>query len=109
MEEIRFQGAYYGLSFNNAKLAVLATNVDEDIFDAFGKPIKKKDRIVYLGSILSADGSVHSEVGRRIGAATQAFKELTRVWKHADISLTKKLQYYDAFILSNLFYALQTC
>ena len=72
MEEIEKRGKYYGLEFNNKKLEIFAANVEEDLFDSNGIAIKKKDRIIYLGSILSANGCVNSELGRRTGAANQA-------------------------------------
>ena len=76
MDEIQRLGTGYGLAFNNKKLEILALNVDGDVYDSTGKAIAQKDRIVYLGCILSADACVHSEVGRRIGAANAVFKEL---------------------------------
>ena len=108
MEEIQIQGKKYGLEFNNSKLEALQIGCEEDILDEFGKVVKKKDSLVYLGSLLCADGRIHSEVSRRIGAASSAFKELDRVWKHANICKTKKLEIYQACVLSNLMYGLQS-
>ena len=58
------QGKHYGLELNNSKLGVLVSNAEGMIYDELGNPIKRKDKIIYLGSVLSADGSVSSQVGR---------------------------------------------
>ena len=34
-----------------------------------GRKIQIKDSIVYLGALVSIDGNVNSEIGRRIGMA----------------------------------------
>ena len=109
MNEIQRLGACYGLSFNDKKLEVLAHNIEGDLLNSAGHPIEKKEKIIYLGSVLSSDGYVHSELGRRIGAASKAFNELEEVWKHFGISRREKLRYFDAYVVSNLLYALQTC
>ena len=69
MNEIKRLGADYGFTFNNKKLEILPNNVEEDAYNYLGQLIFRKDRIAYLGSILSVDVCVYSEVGRRIGAA----------------------------------------
>ena len=48
-------------------------------------------------------------MGRRIGAAQQALNELEQAWKHSGISQRRKLYYFDACVVSNLMYVLQTC
>ena len=106
MDTIQRLGAEYGLCFNDKKLEILASNIEGDVFNSLGAPILQKDKIIYLGSILSADGSVHSEVGRRIGAAASVFKELEQGWKHASISRRQKLIYFDACVVTNLLYGL---
>ena len=58
--------------------------------DVFGKVVKKQESLVYFGSLVCADGQFYSEVSRRIGAASPAFKELDRGWKHANVCKTKK-------------------
>jgi hypothetical protein len=54
------------------------------------------------------NGSVDAELARRIGQATGEYKALQRVWKHASITRKKKLQIFEACVLSKLLYSLHT-
>ena len=73
MEEIERQGKRYGLEFNHSKLEMLSIDCEEELLDGRGAPIKKKDRLVYLGSLLCGDGRAHAEVSRCIGAVFWGF------------------------------------
>jgi hypothetical protein len=55
-----------------------------------------------------ANGKFGCEVSRKIGAASAEFKLLHRVWKNASIPKRRKLQIFDAMILSKLRYALSS-
>ena len=69
MDVVREKGLEYGLEFNVKKLEMMVINGDDQIFVADGARIKQKDSMVYLGSILSKDGRIAAELGRRIGSA----------------------------------------
>ena len=92
MDGIERFGKCYGLLFNTKKLEPLANNIEDDLLNSTSHLIKQKKKIVYLGSILNSNGHIHSELGRRIGAANQAFKELESVWIHAGINWRQKLR-----------------
>lgn len=107
MECIASAGAEYGLSFNWSKLEALPVRCDAAISTPAGN-VKVKDSIVYLGGLLSNDGCVGSELGRRIGLAQVEFKTLRRIWSHASISQSKKLRIFHACVISKLMYSLHT-
>ena len=67
-----------------------------------------KESIIYLGGLLSNDGCVGSELGRRIGLAQVEFKALRRIWSHASMSQQKKLRVFHACVISKLMYSLHT-
>ena len=67
-----------------------------------------KESMIYLGSLLSSDGSIESEVSRRIGIAMEEFKNLKQVWNHSHISRYEKLNIFTSCIVSKLTYALHT-
>ena len=73
-----------------------------------GKPIKQQQRLVYLGSVPSADGTSGSEISRRMGSAEGQFDKLCRVWKHSGITAQRKLQIVEACIMSKLLYYLHS-
>ncbi|OLP90031.1 Copia protein [Symbiodinium microadriaticum] len=79
-----------------------------DIQGPNGEPIKTKTSLVYLGSVISASGSITSEVNRRLGMAKADFDALSRVWKHAPLTCAKKLQIFSACVVSRLMYSLHT-
>ena len=99
-------GKSLGLSLNWSKVELLPLKTDCDIRTPSGQPIKKKSSIKYLGSTLAADGLIHNELARRLGCATADFKVLQRLWNHSTLSVKKKLQIFDACVISKLTYGL---
>jgi len=108
MEVIAEEGARYGMSYNWAKLEVLRVRHGGHITKEDGSHVKEKDAIVYLGSLLAADGQVDTELSRRLGMATAEFAALERLWMHASIPKTRKIAIYRACILQKLLYCLET-
>ena len=53
-------GAEYGLSFISKKLEALPARTSAKILKPDGKEIETKTKMIYLGSLLSEDGSVTS-------------------------------------------------
>ena len=73
-----------------------------------GEYIKQKKSITYLGASICADGSVQSELNRRIGMASADFKLLDVLWTHTNVTRKDKYKIYLACIISKLLYGLQT-
>ena len=109
MECVGEMGCEYGLEFNWSKLEMLAVRSDEKILSIDGSEVASKSSIKYLGCLLSADGAIQSELSRRLGLAAADFKALCRVWAHASINRTRKLQIYKGCVESTLMYGLHTC
>lgn len=106
MQCVADAGKVYGLSLNWTKVEMLAAGCDPLLHSPDGQNVARKDKIVYLGSVLSADGSSGSEMNRRVGSARAELEKLSRVWKHAGISVHKKLEIFEACVMSKLFYNL---
>ena len=62
--------------------------------------------MLYLGTTIAADGMVGSELNRRLGRAWAEFCKLRRFWKRVCISLTRKLEVFNAVVVSTLLYSL---
>ena len=60
------------------------------------------------GKYLCSTGKAGTELSCRLGAARNEFDLLRRVWSHASISKSRKLQIYDACVVSKLMYCLDT-
>ena len=65
--------------------------------------------IVYLGSLLSADGRADEELSRRLGMAGARFRELTVVWGRSRISTRRRLRLFNAYVGRRVMYALHPC
>ena len=106
MNAVETCGMHYGLKFNWQKVELLRVRSGADILNASSAPVACKSSITYLGTRLSADGRIGSELGSRIGAAGQDFKVLNAIWAHSTLSRTRKLRIFNACIVSKLMYSL---
>ena len=86
----------------------MGTQTSAKIQKPDGTDIKVQDSMVYLGSLLTADGRIASELGRRLGMAKSDFTVLERVWKHSSLSRKKQIRIFDACVCSKLCYGLFT-
>ena len=102
MQCVAAAGNNYGLAFNWKKLEILPINCVCLIPTPAGNHVKQKESMTYLGSLLCASGSSGSELSRRLGEARGSFDKLRRVWGHANIRKERKLQIYQACVVSKL-------
>ena len=66
------------------------------------------DRFTYLGSSLSNNGSIGSEINAYISKARVAFTNLLHLWCKGDVSLPVKGRMYNAAVRSVLLYKWET-
>ena len=76
MQSYREVGAEYGLAFNWDKLEMMAVKQEVQILKFDGSPVKCKGNIIYLGSLLSSDGRVNTEISRRLDMAQEKLQLL---------------------------------
>ena len=62
----------------------------------------------YLGSCISANGSIAEEISARITRAQAVFLNLHHLWRRRDISLTTKVRVYNATVRPTLLYGCET-
>ena len=74
-----------------------------------GQPMKQVTSAVYLGGLVTADGTPKAAVARRIGEAKAIFDNLQTVWRHANITRQRKLILFKACVVSKLMYSLSSC
>ena len=67
-----------------------------------------KESAVYLGGLISADGSPRAELSRRMGEAWRRLIDLEQVWKHAGISKWRKQELFQALVETKLMYGLDS-
>ena len=103
-------GLRYGMELHPSKFQLISTSESTKVSaPASDTTVTVASSMVYLGSILTADGSIHRELGRRIGSAKSDFDTLAKVWTHSSLTWKPKLQIYTSLIESKLFYALASC
>ena len=74
-----------------------------------GELVEFVPSFTYLGSIISADGSIEAEITSRIGKAAGAMKRLyNALWKRRCISRQTKPRMYRALVSSVLLYGSET-
>ena len=108
MDCVAAAGRRYGLSFNWSKIEALPVRTEAAIPKPGGGTVVTKQNMIYLGSMIAADGRMASELGRRIGQAKADFDTLRKVWAHSTLLASQKLRIYDACVVSKLVYGLHT-
>lgn len=97
MNCIKDIAAEYGLTFNVGKLEAMPVRTSAAISNGQGGVINTKNSIRYLGSLISNDGRMSSELGARIGGATAEFETLRRIWGHCSLTRAKRVQIFGLF------------
>ena len=105
---------HFGLTISLDKTKVMYTAppgqpyIEPNIF-VCSKRLEVVDSFVYLGSCISKDGSLDSEVQLRIQKASKAFGKLeNRVWADKGITKHTKLSVYGSCVLTTLLYSSET-
>ena len=104
MDVIIHVGAEYGLQINWKKVEVFGVRCNPDISTTDGVLVEQKTSIKYLGALISVDGSIQSELNRRLGMAYADFRILSVLWDHASVTIHVKYRIYMACIVSKLLY-----
>jgi Reverse transcriptase (RNA-dependent DNA polymerase) len=72
-------------------------------------PLREVQSFKYLGSTITADTKIDSEINTRIAQASAAFGRLYhRVFKPHDISISTKIKVYTAVVITTLLYGSET-
>lgn len=100
----------FGLTISLKKTNVLGQGVEEPpsiTIDDYELEVVKQ--FTYLGSTISSNLSLDTELDKRIGkAATTLARLTTRVWENSKLSIKTKMAVYNACVLSTLLYGSET-
>ena len=69
-----------------------------------GLPIEQVSNFTYLGTIISADGTIDKELSSRIQKVSGAFYQSRRIWCSRNIKTPIKVRIYKAAVLTILLY-----
>ena len=106
LDTISNVGARFGLALHWDKFQLLQINGSFPLHAPDNTPIVSQECLSYLGCHIYANGSLKSELNRRLGIAWSLFCVLNDVWKHSTLSTSRKLQIFRAVIVSRLLYGL---
>ena len=104
MAAVEAKGMDYGLQVHWGKVHLVGVCSAASIKSPTGDEIKSKSSILYLGAPIHADGKFGCEVSRKIGAAAAEFRALQPVWRCANIGKHRKLELFEALVLSKVLY-----
>ena len=99
-----------GLRINAVKTKIMQTgNASTVVHITTGqRPVEQVPHFTYLGSSLSNDGSIHTDVKHRIGKASAIFQRLQSVWTTSKIRTATKLKFYNTIVIPTAIYASET-
>ena len=100
----------FGLTISVKKTEVMTQNTTSDPSISVNDCILKVvDQFKYLGSTISRNLSLDSEINIRIGKAASAQAKLNeRVWENKNLTINTKMRVYRACVLSTLLYGSET-
>ena len=67
---------------------------------ANGAELEEVEDFKYLGSYISANGSMEKEIATRIAMAAQAFNRLAKIWKSSSLQQRTKIRIYKSNVRS---------
>ena len=102
------EGAKYGLEINWKKTNQMGISAPAVITRPTGEVIEGKRNVVYLGGLVTCDGKATIEVNRRIGESRAVFKQLNKIWAHANVTVKRKLAIYRACVITKLLHSLES-
>jgi hypothetical protein len=103
---IDLQSKRFGLNINTEKTKVMSIGKEhEDLqITVGGNQLEQVPEFVYLGAVISEDGSCEADIKRRIGLAAGTFGNLTTIWKAKNITIKTKVKVYETMVVPILLY-----
>ena len=101
-------GSRFGMELHWQKFQLLEVKTKLCILTPTGDRIPPADLLTYLGANLYRDGCIHSELSKKLGLAWAEFCKLHKLWGHTSLAMSKKIQIFQAVVVSRLLYGLSS-
>uniref|UniRef100_H3B6V1 Reverse transcriptase domain-containing protein n=1 Tax=Latimeria chalumnae TaxID=7897 RepID=H3B6V1_LATCH len=100
-DKVYVESRKFGLQINIKKTKVMSFGKhQEDIhITVEGDAVEQVEKFVYLGGLVSKNGTCEEDIKRRIGFASAAFGRLSRIWKAKDILVKTKVRVYEVMVI----------
>jgi len=108
LKQIEIESEKYNLKLNHDKCFYIGMNGKADIHFMDGKRVTKADKVEYLGGVITAEASRNAEISNRMSKALGTCKKLKLFWRQTNAHIGWKIQVYNAIIISQLIYGLNT-
>jgi len=108
LKQIEIESENYNLTLNRSKCFYIGMNGKADIHFRDGTKIKKADKVEYLGGTITTQASRNAEISNRMSKALGTCKKLKIFWRKNNADIGWKIQVYNAIIISQLIYGLNT-
>ena len=100
--------ACFGLQPHWGKTVHLRVGHCRDIAATDDTIIKVAESSIYLGSHLHSQGDHQHAISRRIGEAAATLNKLDEVWRRGGITTQRKVDIFEACVLTKLLFGLET-
>ena len=102
-------GRRIGMELNPKKVEWMANKlVPAGVLKVCGVDLERKSSLVYLGSLVDAEGGCAAEVARRVAVASASFGRLRGLWRSREVSLEVKVAVYRAVVRGVMLYGSET-
>ena len=108
LQAVASAGQSYGMELHWGKFQPLPVQSRPNLRTPIGEPIPTKQRMDYLGTVISADVHDHHELVKRIAMAKADFLALENVWRRSALTQKRKVHIFQTLIESKLLYSLST-
>lgn len=109
VEVLRKQGSQIGLKINVKKTKVMKLGEQSQAELVIeNEKVEEVGKFIYLGSVISNDGSCKEDLQNRIAKGQSVFSQLRKVWENRKIRLRTKLRIFEATVISVVRYGSET-
>jgi len=108
LKQIETESDKYNRKLNHSKCVYIGVNGKAHIHFKGGKKIRKADTYEYLGRAITPNASRNTEISSRTSKALGTCKKLKIFCRKTNASIGWKIQVYNAIVISQLIYGLNT-
>jgi len=112
LKQLEIESLRYNMTLNETKCFFVDMNMTitakPKVNFADGTPMNSIDKVTYLGGTITQNAYPQNEIRKRMGIALQTSKKLMLFWDKTNASASWKLQVYNAVIIAQLRYSLDS-
>ena len=101
LDSVAQVAAQYGVELHCKKFQLLQIGGAMQLFAPDGRCIEASETMTYLGTTVSTDGGVGSELNRLLERAWAECSRLSQIWKHSSLSTSRKIELLQCLIFTS--------